>query len=269
MNTDHLSKPLILLKGEISKLKCFRRENDFFLTARLHLRIGLTSTVATAMGMGSIGAGVIGMTGNSGEEADWVDFQLGEIKLHGWVWKMPLGTGDEVEVVGSRNFENNFTVYAIKRVDDDLLAIYPHATAGRRVHYRKTARAWIFCSVFSQLIFLLFFALDNSSRFLTRGFITHFLPVAFISCTLMIGLISYRVSRKFMVFVHIAEDIFKTFGWPDVENIDLRRTSRNNPGEYKILGFGHIYFRYKNAEPKNDANPQEASLASLPTDIIE
>jgi hypothetical protein len=42
----------------------------------------------------------------------------------------------------------------------------------------------------------------------------------------------------------MAEAIFRTFGWPEVEKIDLRKTSKENPGEYKILGFGERYFRY-------------------------
>jgi len=48
-----------------------------------------------------------------------------------------------------------------------------------------------------------------------------------------------------MGFVRIAKAIFKTFGWPDVENIDLRKTSKENRRENKLSNFGNLYFRYK------------------------
>jgi hypothetical protein len=56
---------------------------------------------------------------------------------------------------------------------------------------------------------------------------------------------AFRVSRKLMGFVRIAEVIFRTFGWSDVENIDLRQTSRENRRENKLPNFGNLYFRYK------------------------
>jgi hypothetical protein len=36
-----------------------------------------------------------------------------------------------------------------------------------------------------------------------------------------IGLIAFRISKMYMESVCIAEAIFRTFGWPDVEKIDL------------------------------------------------
>jgi len=92
------------------------------------------------------------MARNSAEKADWLEFELDCKKIQGWVWKMPLGTGDNVEVVAEHAGGNCYTAYAIWRIDDDLIAIYPHATAGRKAHYRKSAKAWIWCSVIGSLL---------------------------------------------------------------------------------------------------------------------
>jgi len=72
-----------------------------------------------------------------------------------------------------------------------------------------------------------------------------FLLIGFASWILISAMMGFRVSRKFMGFVRIAEVIFKTFGWPDVENIDLRQTSVENRRENKLSNFGNLYFRYK------------------------
>ena len=37
----------------------------------------------------------------------------------------------------------------------------------------------------------------------------------------ILGIIAFRISRKFMGFVSLAESIFWGFGWTDVRNIDL------------------------------------------------
>ena len=72
-----------------------------------------------------------------------------------------------------------------------------------------------------------------------------FLLQTFFICMLISAAIAFRVSRKFMGFVQIAETIFNTFGWPDSENIDLRQTSKENRRENKLPNFGSLYFRYK------------------------
>jgi hypothetical protein len=71
------------------------------------------------------------------------------------------------------------------------------------------------------------------------------LLIGFASWIPISALMAFRVSRKLMGFVRIAELIFKTFGWPDVENIDLRQTSRENRRENKLPNFGIFYFRYQ------------------------
>jgi hypothetical protein len=73
----------------------------------------------------------------------------------------------------------------------------------------------------------------------------HFMKLWFVVFFVMVGLIAFRISRMYMDSVFMAEAIFRTFGWQDVEKIDLRKTSRENPGQYKIPGFGEHYFRYK------------------------
>ncbi|TGS60042.1 hypothetical protein, partial [Mesorhizobium sp. M1C.F.Ca.ET.176.01.1.1] len=66
------------------------------------------------------------------------------------------------------------------------------------------------------------------------------------SATLVVfAIIFYRVTRKMMGFVRLAEAIFATYGWPDVENINLRKTSREHRGSNALSNYGRYYFRYR------------------------
>lgn len=74
-----------------------------------------------------------------------------------------------------------------------------------------------------------------------RGLLLFMIPL----CAVVLGLFAFRASRKLMGFVAIAEAIFRGYDWPDVENIDLRKTSKEHRGENRLPNFAGLYFRYK------------------------
>jgi len=106
------------------------------------------------MGMGAHAAGIVGSAGNKAEKAHWLEFELDGKKIQGWVWTMPLGTGDKVEVVAEHTGGHCYTGYAIRRVDDGLVAAYPHVIAGRKVLYRNSVRGWLWISVIAILFYM-------------------------------------------------------------------------------------------------------------------
>jgi hypothetical protein len=245
MKKHRYNNSTLLLEGTISKLERSRRSHDFVLTEVQHQQIGATVVGASVMGMSAVGIGLISMAGNSDEEADWVEFEVDGKQVEGWLWMMPMRNGDSVKVVAERMGCNRYIAYAVKRDSDDLIAIYPHATAGRKVHYRKSINAWIWCSTLLYLASTSLFVIPRGIDTLLDENMQVFLLTAFISCISFFAIIAFRVSRKMMGFVRIAEMIFRTFDWPDVENIDLRKTSRENRRENKLPNFGNLYFRYK------------------------
>ncbi|WP_449405950.1 putative type VI secretion system effector [Massilia phosphatilytica] len=245
MKNQEPDNSTVLLRGAISGLKQSRRSHDFVLTEVQHQQIGITVIAASAMSMGATGIGLLGMASNADEEADWVEFDLNGKQVKGWLWMMPMRNGDTVAVVAEPMGNDQYIAYAIKRDSDDLLAVYPHATSGRMVHYRKSVKAWMWCSILAYLIVILMFLMQNGLEMFLEADMQLFLPIGFASCSAISAVIAFRVSQKLMGFVRIAEAIFKTFGWPDVKNIDLRKTSRENRRENKLLEFGNLYFRYK------------------------
>jgi hypothetical protein len=245
MKKQESTNSIVLLRGMISKLERARRNHDFILTEVQHHHIGVTAIAASAMGMGAAGMGLINMAGNSDEEAEWVEFELDGKQIQGWLWMMPMGNGDNIEVVAEHIGHDRYVAYAVKRDRDGLLAVYPHATAGRKVHYRKSVKIWLWCSIFAYFIPLLFIVMQLGLSILLNTSMQLCLIIGFAFCMLISGFIAFKVSRKLMVFVRIAETIFETFGWSDIENLDLRQTSKDNPEENKLASFGNLYFRYK------------------------
>jgi hypothetical protein len=245
MKKQESNNSTILLRGAISGLEQSRRSHDFVLTEIQHHQIGVTAIAASVMGMGAAGIGLIGMAGSAEEEADWVEFQLDGKNMQGWLWMMLMRNGDDVEVVAEPMGNNRYVVYAVKRNGDGLLAVYPHATAGRKTHYRKSVKIWMWCTILAYLGVISIFVMQNGLAILLEENMQLFLPIGLAFCSAISAVIAFRVSQKFMGFVRIAEVIFKTFGWSDIENIDLRKTSRANRNEDKTPSFGNLYFRYK------------------------
>lgn len=245
MKKQEPNNSMVLLRGAISNLNRSRRSHDFVLTEAQHQQVGVTAIAASAMGMGATGIGLMGMAGDADEEADWVEFELDGIQVKGWLWMLPMRNGDIVEVVAEPTGKNRYAAYAVKRDGDDLLAVYPHATAGRKVHYRKSVKTWLWCAALAYLFFAFSFMMHDGFKSLLDRDTQLLLLTTFAVWLVLSAVIAFRVSRKLMGFVRIAEVIFETFGWPDVEHIDLRQTSKENCRENKLPNFGSLYFRYK------------------------
>lgn len=234
----------ILLRGTIANLQRSRRTHDFVLTRFQQNAVGATAVGATAMGLGAAGIGLVNMASNADEEADWVEFELDGMQMQGWLWLLPMRNGDVVEVVAEKVGESRYVVYSVKRDGDDIVSVYPHATAGRKQHYRSTAKImfWAFVLVNAIGVFAMHRPGDFGEKFLSFA---AFMGVAMAATLVVFAIIFYRVTQKMMGFVRLAEAIFRTYGWPDVENINLRKTSREHRGINTLANYGRYYFRYK------------------------
>ncbi|MFL9867985.1 hypothetical protein PQR67_27745 [Paraburkholderia fungorum] len=234
----------VLLRGTIANLQRSRRTHDFVLTQVQQKAVGATAVGAAAMGMGAAGIGLVNMASNADEEADWVEFELDGKQMQGWLWLLPMRNGDDVEVVAEKVGENRYVVYSVKRDGDDIVAVYPHATAGRKQHYRSMAKImiWAFVLINAIGVFALHRPGDFGEKFLSFA---AFMGVAMSATFVAFAIIFYRVTQKMMGFVRLAEAIFRTYGWSDVENINLRKTSREHRGANTLSNYGRYYFRYK------------------------
>ncbi|WP_250529339.1 putative type VI secretion system effector [Caballeronia sp. ATUFL_F1_KS4A] len=234
----------VLLRGRMENFQRTRRSHDFVLSQLAQRGVGATALASAAMGSGGASIGLINMAMNSDEEADWVEFELDGKSIRGWMWLMPMRKGDEVEVVAELLPDGRYMAYSVQRVSDSLVAICPHVFCGRKPYQRLIAKYlfWLYLFAFC---FLAIGGVKASGEGLDGGMVAMFLFWMFIGGAGMFALIFLRVRKKAMRFYCLAEDIFRTFGWENVESIDLRATSKENRKENRSPNFGRYYFRYK------------------------
>ncbi|WP_429500504.1 putative type VI secretion system effector (plasmid) [Robbsia andropogonis] len=235
-----------LLRGRIQNLRKMRCRRDFVFTATDRTNMGATAIAAGLAGLGGVAAGLGAMAIDTTEEADLLEFELDGRPVKAWVWISVFKEGDEVEVVAEPDGDG-WLGYGIRRISDRIVALHPHCSRGRYAHYR--ASFWWFLKLVGCLLlalYLLFAAISYFSGDSLQEFgalALEVIPGALISAAIF-GVIAYRISRKYLGFVRLAEGIFSVFGWASVKHIDLPAITKktklpNDPG-----ALGVLYFRY-------------------------
>lgn len=233
-----------VLRGKITNLLCRRRKQDFILSEAQHTYMDATAAGAAVMGMGASAMGLLQMSANSAEEADWVEFELDGHHVQGWLWKMPMSEGDIVEVVAERRPAGSYFAYSIRRDNDGVIAVYPNATSGRSAFYRRIMKYMLTMFAFCYGLFCALFY-SGAGGVDTTGL--KWFPIAGAGVTLpFFWLLFHRAYLKMANFSRLAEVIFSSYGWSDVRQIDLVRASKGAlPVNANREDFGVYYFRYQ------------------------
>ncbi|MDN7560434.1 putative type VI secretion system effector [Burkholderia orbicola] len=239
-----------LLRGRIRNLHKTRRTQDFFFMAADRARMGATAVAAGLAGLGGVAAGLSGMAMDTTEEADLLEFDLDGKPIRAWVWQSVFNEGDEVEVVAEQA-ETHWQGYGLYRPDDAIVALHPHCSRGRYAHYRAAFRIYLKCMMPLIIIFFMTvlgvgYSMEGKD-FDWLGLLPMLLASA-LTGSMIYGVIAYRITRKLMGFVKLAEGIFEGFGWRNVKSIDLPAISKRskNPGDPAALGV--LYFRYSDEQ---------------------
>ena len=232
---------LVKLSGTIRNYKATRTSANFVFT----------DSDKTKLGVVAIAAGIAGLSGqaistassaNAEEEADYIEFDLEGKQVKGWVWRSPFKEGDVVDVAAQWQ-EGHYETGGVMRPSDRTIALYPHCSRGRSKHFRSVAKWWLIVSNAFVGCLLLWLLSTGSVAELNRGLQEGGYYVL-AGVYVFFGVAISSMARKWMVFVRLAEKIFRTLDLPEPSNIDLVKSSKaqrkpGDPGE-----FGTFYFRY-------------------------
>lgn len=231
-----------LLKGVISNLKTQRRRQDFVTSDAQRGYIEAAAAGAALMGMGAQAMGLVNISANSAEEADWVEFELDGNAMRGWMWKMPMSNGDYVEVVAESAGRGRYVVYSIRRPEDDIVAVFPHAMCGRPALYRRVMKMmlWFFCIIYGVALPAFLHGIDSDMlstmlKVLGAGYFLSFL---------MLWTLFYISYRKLRGFADLAEQIFECYGWQNPGKIDLMKSSKKARPTEVLDMYGIHYYRH-------------------------
>jgi hypothetical protein len=208
--------------------------------------MGATAIAAGLSGLGGVAAGLGATAMDTTEAADLLEFELDGKPVKAWIWVSIFKEGDEVEVVAEPNGDG-WIGYGIRRISDRIVALHPHCSRGRYAHY-KASFSWSVKIGGSLLVMSsLLGVVVAFTKSLPATEVIPFILLCLAS-NIFVGLIfaaiAYRISRRFMGFVHLAERIFQIFGWPDVKNIDLPAITRKSKRPDEPGPLGVLYFRY-------------------------
>lgn len=231
-----------VLRGSITNLKCRRRQQDFVLNEAQHAYMQATAVGAALAGMGASAIGLIQMSANSEEEADWVEFELDGKQVEGWLWKMPMRDGEAVEIVGEARGRDRYFAYSIRRLGDDVVAVYPHATRGRSALYRWLMKIMLITVVILNVVGSMLTFTGTGMDRLTLAIV---MGGAWLFSLLLFWILFHRAYLKMRHFSRLAEVIFSCYGWRDVREIDLVRSSKQMKQGNRDIEYGTHYFRYR------------------------
>ncbi|WP_175908708.1 MULTISPECIES: putative type VI secretion system effector [Burkholderia] len=230
-----------LVRGRMQNLRRTKTTRDFMRTEADKVATGVGAVGIGLSGMTGLATGIAISAGSSNEEVDKVSFDVGDTHVEGWLWRCPFRENDEVEVV-AEPAATGATCFAVRRVDDGLIAVYPHCTSGKRAYIRKSTKICLTILAFwaAGMAYAFFVAAPEQSMF-DKFFYTG-ISVLFVA--LLLSFFAISAYRKDRPFIAISERMFETFGWADPAVIDLKRTSKGKKRDGDGPSYGLRIFRY-------------------------
>jgi hypothetical protein len=230
-----------LLRGRIENLKRTKVTRDFMRTENEKIATGAGTVALGLSGMTGLAVAMSTVAGSSQEEVDKVSFEIDGVQIEGWLWRFPFRENDEVEVVAEKSGVG-VTCFAVRRVEDELVAVYPHCTSGRKAYLKTVVKvcATLLIGWMAAMSFLFFV----KAPVLTVPQKFHFLGVTSLFPALFLLFFAVSAYRKDKSFIALSERIFETFGWADPTGINLKKTSKGRKRKGDGSGYGLWVFRY-------------------------
>ncbi len=238
---------LIKLSGKIENYKRTKGDANFMLTEADQAGVGVVAIAAGLAGLSGQAISTAAGAGDALESAHFIECTIDGTPVAGWVWRSPFKEGDEVEAAAYWDGKD-FVLQGMHRKSDGIIALYPHCSRGRRSHGKNAMKWWMivfiitFCIYCSIPGFSLINKPPSDDEFL-RAVLIVFGGGA-VSCASFFGLMIYSMSRKWLPMVYAAESVFRALGWPNPENIDLVKSSKQLKRGGEADEYGIMYFRY-------------------------
>jgi len=229
---------LVKLSGRIENYRCTRARASFVFTQADRTKMGVLAIAAGLAGLGGQAMTTASNASDLEEDADLVEFSIDGKSIKGWVWRSPFKDGDLVDVAAVTR-GSDYESFGIARLNDRTVALYPHCSRGHIRHFANAAKWWLVLTSLPILL-LCWLGRDVMQQLVAEGI----LQWSVLGVAAFFFLMVFSLSRKWLPFVRVAENVFRTLGWSNPSNIDLKkrtkaRRTKNDPVEY-----GRFYFYY-------------------------
>ncbi|WP_288393401.1 putative type VI secretion system effector [uncultured Herbaspirillum sp.] len=239
-NSNDLQK----LSGHIKNFRKSRETANFFFTARDQSNMRLGAILSALIGDSGQAASLSGYASSMEDAADFVQFELEERVIRGWLWGAPFKEGDYVEVA-VKKIDESYVLFGMCDPARRIIALYPHCSRGRISHLTN-AMKWIGITNIFLFVALCVTTIDwGTFTFLLWDIaLAPIVPVILVSFFLVVCLIGLHLAHKWMPFARLAESVFCAMEFQAPSRVDLVKSSRNLRKADEILEGGGIYFKY-------------------------
>ncbi len=246
--TEFIKHPIpsgiVKLTGRISNYKVYRKQASFVFTKNDQNTMGVIATAASLAGMGAQAISVASNATSTEEEADYVEFNINENFIKGWLWRSPFREGDEVALAAEWH-SDHYEVFGVTRPSDKTIALYPHCSRAKFRHIRNSLKWWLIITIAFQIFLSIFFLSIGKSAFLNLWrYMLHEAIWMPIGLTAFFGIAIASMASQWMPFVRVADRVFMTLGLPNPHDIDLVKSSKKQRTIVDTPEFGSMYFRY-------------------------
>lgn len=222
-NSNDLQK----LSGHIKNFRKSRETANFFFTARDQSNMRLGAILSSLIGDSGQAATLSNYASSMEGMGDYVQFELDGRSLAGWLWGSPFKEGDYVEAAvkihGSR-----YELFALYKPEERTIALYPHCIKGTRAYLRSALKRTLLVNAFFITVLCILFlfvgnqSLEQGIKFVSSmGGIWSFLLAIVLttgSCVAM--------TRKWIPFAKLAENIFRALDFPSPSDINLSESTK-------------------------------------------
>lgn len=235
------------ISGIIKNYSKSREEGIFVFDKNDRSQMEVIAISAALIGLGPQAVSVAGNATSMEEHADYVEFDINDKKLKGWLWRSPFLEGDYVEVAAEWQ-DDHYEVFGVCRPSDRTIALYPHCSRGKIKHIRNAVKWWLIssCSILSLVLFQDCLSDGLQGAWASWNISLHEKwPKFWVMGTFAVLAVPVAsMTRQWMPFVRVSERIFQTLQLPGASNIDLVKSSKNQRTVEDTGEFGSMYFRY-------------------------
>lgn len=245
---DHPQKnPLQKIAGKIESYRKERLSASFVFTMSDQTKMGAIAVASAAAGLAGQAAIMSNYVSSMEEEADYIQFTLGDKKVKGWLWRSPFKEGDEI-VAAVEKRGDHYELYGLMRPSDKVISLYPHCSRGRARHVRTVVKWWLILTSMFFLFLLMLPVLGGRMGFFE--FWSHAINrdptiiFIFLGVVIFFMVMCFNLGRKWMPFVRLAEKVFRILELPSPSNIDLKKSTKLHKTENDPPECGVMYFKY-------------------------
>ena len=237
---------LVKISGKVSNYKKKRDSASFVFTKSDQTTMGVIAIAAVLLGMGGQATAIASNSTSMEEEADYVEFNIENKFIKGWLWRSPFLEGDDVNVAAEWRGEY-YEIFGMVRPKDNMVALYPHCSRSKTRHIKNAIKWWLIFSISMQILISIMFSIPDGWRVGMESWASIIRDDGIwwnIGIFIAFGIPIAGMAQQWLPFVGLAEKVFRKLELPNYKNIDLVKSSKGRHTDQDTPEFGVMYFRY-------------------------